>query len=178
MSLASSCKTAPADLHGIARAHESGVTLRQLQAKNIAILGEGRDRFAGHDDAPDGNGNGQDAPRSRREHGALGRLLFDHAAVGANRREIAIRYVEHGFRLIEHHFRCDAALKQLLRAVEVGLRLVALRLLRFDSLVQRLHLQKQLLISDQRDFGARHDDIPFLDLQRRDRAADSRPATS
>ena len=124
---------------------------------------------------PNRHGNGQDTPRSRREHGALGRLLFDHATVGANRREIAIRHVEHGFGLIEHHFRCDAALKQLLRALEVGLRLVALRLLRFDSLIQRLHLQKQLLVSDQRDFGARHDDIPFFDLQRRDRAANSRP---
>ena len=168
-------QAASANLHTIASAHESGVTLRQLKSKDIVLFREGRDGFAGHDRAPNRHGNGQDAPRPRREHGALGRLLFDHATIGANRREIAIRDVEHGFGLIEHHFRRDAARKQLLRAVEVGLRLVALRLLRFDSLVQRLHLQKQLLISDERDFGAPHDDIALFDLQRRDRAADSRP---
>ena len=150
------------------RAWRSG----NCKSENIAVLGEGRDRLARHDDSPNGNRDGQNAPRAGREHGALGRLLFDHAAVRANRREIAIRHVEHGFGLIEHHFRRDAALKQLPRAVEVGLRLVALRLLRSNALVQRLHLQKQLLISDQRDLGPSHDDIAFPDLQRRDRAAD------
>ena len=55
------------------------------------------------------------------------------------------------------------------------MRLVALRLLRLDALIERLHLQKELLVGDRRDLRARGDLVALLDLQRRDGAADARP---
>ena len=65
-------------------------------------------------------------------------------------------------------------LRQFRHAVEVGLRLVALRLLRLDARIERLHLQRELLVGDHRDFGARRDGVALLDRQRGDRAADAR----
>ena len=76
---------------------------------------------------------------------------------------------------VELGLRADAAPLQFGCAIEVGLRLVALRLLRRDSRIQRLHLQGELLIGDDGDLRAGRDDIAFLDREGGDRAADARP---
>ena len=70
---------------------------------------------------------------------------------------VALGDVERGLGVVELHLRADAAPLQLLRAIEVGLRLVALRLLRLDALIERLHLQGQLLVGDDGDLGAGRD---------------------
>ena len=67
----------------------------------------------------------------------------------------------------------DALGEQLVGAVEVGLRLVDLRLLRLDACVERLHLQHQLGVGDRRQLGPGLGAVAFLGLERNDRAADA-----
>ena len=134
-----------------------------------------RDGFARHDNAADGNRNGEDAARPRRAHRAFRRLLFDHAAIGAQGREVAVGDVERRLRLIKQRLGIDSAPKQFLRAIEIALRLLALRLLRADALIERLHLQKKFLIDDRRDLRAAGDVIALFDLERAHGAADARP---
>ena len=76
--------------------------------------------------------------------------------------------------MIELGLRGDAAPLQLGDAIEVGLGLVSLRLQRGDARVQRLHLQRQLLVGDLGDDRASDDIVALLDRQRGDRSADPR----
>ena len=87
-------EAARADQDLVARAHELGVPLGQLQAQDVVVLGERGDRLAGHHDAPVRDRNAKDAPGGGREHGAFARLLRDDAAVAAHRVELALGDVE------------------------------------------------------------------------------------
>ena len=156
-------------------AHELGVALGQLQAQDVLILRQGRDRLAGQNDLTDGNRHAQDATGAGRKHRPFARLLGDDAAIRLHRRQSAFGDVEIGLGLIELSLRADAALQQFRDAIEIGFRLIALRLLRGDARIQRLHLQRELLIRDHGDLGARGDRVAFLDRERGDRAADARP---
>ena len=89
--------------------------------------------------------------------------------------EVALGDVEIGPRLIELGLRADAALLQFRHSIEVGLRLVALRLLRSDSRIQRLHLQGELLIGDDGNLRPGGDDIPFPDREGGDGASNPGP---
>ena len=62
----------------------------------------------------------------------------------------------------------------MLRASEIVLRLVALGLLRLEARLQRLYLQRLLLISDHGDAVAGGDAITLFDRERRDRPAVAR----
>src|SRR5208337_5429048 len=64
-----------ADLHSLARAHELGVPLRQLQAQNVAILGQRRDRFARQHHRALRYRHTQHPAGAWREHGAFAHLL-------------------------------------------------------------------------------------------------------
>ena len=110
----------------------------------------------------------------RRQHRALLHLLGDHVAIRAHGLQRPVRDVERGLRIVELHLRADAALLQFEGPVVIGLRLVALRLLRFDAGVDRLLLQNELRVHNDGDRRACRDLIPFLDGERRYRAADPR----
>ncbi len=58
-------------------------------------------------------------------------------------------------------------------SIEIGLCLVRLRLQRADLRVQRLHLQRKLLIADGRDRLAARDRVAFPDIELNDGAADT-----
>ena len=89
-------KPARADQHNVAGPHEPRVTLGQLQAQDVTVFGQRGDRLAGQHDLALGDGDAEDAARLGRQHGALARLLRDHAAVGAHRGERALGDVEIG----------------------------------------------------------------------------------
>ena len=63
---------------------------------------------------------------------------------------------------------------KILHAIKVGSRLVTLRLLRLDALIERLPLQDELLVRNDGDLLAGGDDVAFANLERDDRAADAR----
>ena len=149
------------------------MALRQFEAQDELVFGEGRDRLAGHDDAPDRNRHGQHAAGARREDGAFARLLRNDVTVAAHRRQVALGDVEIGLGLVELGLGADAALRQFGDAIVIGLRLIALRLLRGDAGVERLHLESELLVRHQGDLRACGDRVPLLDRQRSDRAADA-----
>ena len=75
---------------------------------------------------------------------------------------------------VELRLGARAAPQQLLDAIEIDFRLVALRLLGLNARIERLHLQHELLVGDDGDFGAGGRLIAFLGLQRGDGAADAR----
>ena len=166
-------QAAGADAHRIARAQELGVPLRQLEAQDVLILGERGDRLSRQDDAAGGNGDGEDAAGAGRQHRAFAGLLRDDVAVAAHRREIALGDIEVRFRLVELGLRADAAPRQFGDAIVVCFGLIALRLLRGDARVERLHLQRELLVRHQGDMRARGDGVAFLDREGSDRAADA-----
>ena len=83
--------------------------------------------------------------------------------------------LEIGLGLIELGLRADAASQELRAAIEIDFGLIALRLLRGDARIQRLHLQRELLIRDDRDLSACFDSVALLDCERADRAPDARP---
>ena len=130
------------------------MALGQLQAQDVAVLGERRDRLAGHDDAPFRDGNRKNAAGAGREHRALAHLLGDDAAVAAHRVERAAGDVESGARRVDLDLGGGAFAQQLVGAVEVALGLVELRLLRLDAGVERLHLQHELGVGDGRELRA------------------------
>ena len=163
-----------ADEHRVAGAHELRVALRQFQTQDVSIFGEGRDRLARQNDLTGGNRHAQDATGAGRQHRPFARLLGDDAAIGLHRRQGAFGDVEIGLGLIELGLGADAASQELRDAIEIGLGLVALRLLRGDARIQRLHLQRELLIRDDRNLGACRDRVALLDRERGDRAADAR----
>ena len=139
----------------------------------ILVLGQRRDRLARHDDAADGDRHGQHAAGARREDGAFARLLRDDVAIAAHRRQVALGDVEIGLGLVELGLGADAALRQFGDAIVIGLRLIALGLLRGDARVERLHLQRELLVRHHGDLRAGGDRVALLDRQRGDRAADA-----
>jgi hypothetical protein len=69
--------------------------------------------------------------------------------------------------------RADTALLQFDRAVIVRLRLVPLRLQRFDAGIERLLLQDELGIGDDGNLGACRDLLAFLDGEGGDGAANA-----
>ena len=154
---------ARADAHRVAGAQEARVALGQFEAQDVLILRERRDRLARQDDAADRDRHGQHAAGARREDRAFARLLRDDVAIAAHRRQIALGDVEIGLGLVELGLGADAALRQFGDAIVVGLGLVALRLLRGDARVERLHLQGELLVRDQGDLRAGGDRVALLD---------------
>ena len=126
------------------------VPLGQLQAQDVLILRDGGDRLAGHD------ARGRPRPAIVSTRPAPGastapslRLLHDHVAVGlASPSRLRSATSSVGLGLVELGLRADAALLQFGHAIEIGLGLVALRLLRGDARIERLHLQGELLVGD------------------------------
>ncbi len=167
-------EAARSDENLVAGAHELGVPFRQLQAQDVAVFGERRDRFARQHDAAFGDGDAEDAARGRRENGALAHLLGDDAAVAAHRLERALGDVESGPGRVDLNLRAGALALQLLGAIEIGLGLVGLRFLRLDARIERLHLQQELGVRDRRQLRARVRAVALPGLQRNDRAAEAR----
>ena len=147
--------------------------LGQFEAQDVLVLRKGGDRLARHDDASDGDRQREHAASARRKDGAFARLLRDDVAIAAHRRKVAFGDVEIGLRLVELGLGADAALRQLGDAIVIGLRLIALGLLRGDARVERLHLKGELLVGHQGDLRAGGDRVALLDRQRSDRAADA-----
>ena len=166
-------EAARADLHDVAGAHEARVPLGQLQAQDVAVLGERRDRLAGQDDRAFLHGRLQNAACGGREHRALLHLLADDVAIALHRVQRALSHVERRFCGVDLDLGADAALLQFDRAVIVRLGLVALRLLRLDAGIDCLLLQDKLWISDDGDLGPCRDLLAFLDGEGGDRAADA-----
>ena len=105
----------------------------QLKAKDELVFGQGRDRLARQNDLAERDRHVQSPTGSGRQNSPFARLLGDHAAIRAHRSEVAFGDVEVGPGLIELGLRADAASLQFRHPVEVGLGLVALRLLGSDS---------------------------------------------
>jgi hypothetical protein len=68
-----------------------------------------------------------------------------------------------------------AATDEFLITLGVGTRLIALRLLGLDALIEAAHLELQLLIANEGNLGTRIDRLAFLDLELFDNAANPRP---
>ena len=125
--------TPVADLHDVAGAHEARMALGELEAQDVMVLRDRRDRLARHDDRTLGDGDLEHAPRGGREHRALLHLLGDHVPVRTHGVQRPFSDVEKGPCGVELGLRIDAPLLKLKRAVVVRLRFVALRLLRLDA---------------------------------------------
>ena len=119
------------------------MALGQLQAKDVMVLGDGRDRLARQDDRPLGDWHAQHTAPARRQHRALLHLLEEDVAIGVHRLERALGDIQRRLRGVDLHLGVDAALLQLERPIVISLRLVALGLLRLDAGIERLRLQGQ-----------------------------------
>ena len=167
-------KPARADQDRVARLDEVGMPLGKLQAQDVVVGRDRRDRLARHDDAAFRHRHLEHPPRPRREDGAFGACCSNNLPVGAQRLQGSLGDIEARSRLVQLRLRRQSGALQLLRASKIDLRLVALGLLRLDARLQRLHLQRQLLVSDHGDAVAGGDAIALFDGERRDRPADAR----
>ena len=120
-------------------------------------------------------GTAQHASGAWREHGAFAHLLGDDVAVGAHGGERALGDVERGLGGVDLDLGAHAAMLKLDRTIEVGLGLVALRLVRLDARIEALHLKDELGIGDDSDLGAGGGAVALLDAERSNRPADARP---
>jgi hypothetical protein len=109
----------------------------------------------------------------RRQNLSLRLLLLDDSPLRRLRAQIILGNVESGSCLIKSGARKRASLHEPIDAIEVDLRLISLRLQRLDLCIQRLHLQHELLVSDDGNRLTSGHGVTFPDMQLSDRAADA-----
>ena len=154
------------------RACRSGTRRRKMKfcSATVATVSPGRMTV------PVVTGTFSTRPAGRRQHVAFGDLLLDHRALGGARLQRVGCDVERCARLVERRLRHGAlAREQIFGAGEIGLRLRDLGFERGNLRVERLHLQRELLVADGGDHLPLLDRIAFLDGERHHGAADARP---
>ena len=150
------------------------MAFRHAQPQHEILLRHRGDRLARQDHGAGRHRHLQHAAGGRRQHLAFGDLLLDDRAFGGARLQRVGCDVEGGARLIERRLRNGAAREQILGASEIVLRLGDLRLQPGNLRIERLHLQRELLVADGRDDLTLLDAVAFLDGKLDHRAADAR----
>ena len=151
------------------------MALGEGEAQEVAAARDPGDGLAGEDDGAARERHGERAARDGRDHVALAALLGDDRAVGLAAGDLVDEHVQLGLQLIDPLLRDGAAGEELLRPLEIGLDVVALRLERAQARLRRLHLQRELLVDDAREHGAGLDRGAFLHVDRNERSPDPRP---
>ena len=151
------------DAHRIAGLEKAGVPLRHAQPQDEILLRHGGDGFAGQDDGAGGHRHLQTRP-------AVGAStlpsvtccwITERSAVRAfSALEATLKAVRAWSRRV---FGMVPRGEQVFGAGEIGLRLGELGFEPGDLRIERLHLQRELLVADGRDDLALLDRVAFLD---------------
>ena len=145
---------------------------RHPKAHDEILLGNQGDGIAGQHNGAGGQRNLQHAAGSRRQHVALGELLLDHRALRGTRPHRIGRDVGRGARLVQPCLWRDSLLEQIFSPRQIDLRLSDLGFKSGDLRVERLHLQRKLVVTDGGNDLAEVDMVALLDRDGGNGAAD------